>query len=409
MDDFTYTLNGGSTATVRVMVDCINDEPDFSAADPPAVFINAGAQTIVGWVTSFSPGPANESYQNVLTYIISNSTCGSLLSVQPAVGVNGTLTYTPAAGLHGTCSFDLQVQDDGGTYNGGDDTGPVHTITITVLDNLPPFVVNNGIGSIPDTGDGYIAEMELVLVQLMNITVTFSEDLFNPPGNSDPGDVTNPANYILVRSDDSTFASTTCAGGVVPPDEEIKISSVAYDNNGGAGPYTATLSFEKGMLYLNGFHRLIVCGTTSITDLSGNKLAGNGVTAGTDFTRNFILFVGGTPPTGGGGVGAANAQAAIPNTGFAPGQVTQLGGPRVNYLKTSLSIELPRLKLSLPVVGVPFRNNSWDVNWLTAQAGWLQYTAFPGLNGNSVLTSHTTSIFGSEDPLPACAGCSSAT
>ena len=139
-DDFTYTLTGGSTATVRVTVTCVNDEPDFTASNPPAVNEDSGAQTVVGWVTAVDFGPADEDVsQSVLGYIISNSTCGTLLSVQPAVDTSGTLTYTVAASQNGTCTFDAQVQDDGGIAGGGDDTGPIHTFTITV-NSVPPVV-----------------------------------------------------------------------------------------------------------------------------------------------------------------------------------------------------------------------------------------------------------------------------
>jgi LPXTG-site transpeptidase (sortase) family protein len=53
----------------------------------------------------------------------------------------------------------------------------------------------------------------------------------------------------------------------------------------------------------------------------------------------------------------------------------------------------------MPVVGVPSRNGSWDVNWLANQAGWLEGSAFPGLSGNSILTGHVTSVYGSAGPF----------
>jgi LPXTG-site transpeptidase (sortase) family protein len=39
-------------------------------------------------------------------------------------------------------------------------------------------------------------------------------------------------------------------------------------------------------------------------------------------------------------------------------------------------------------VGVPKKNGTWNISWLADQAGWLQGTAFPTWNGNSVLTGH---------------------
>ena len=335
------------------------------------------------------------------TVTAGGSIIGASVTFVNGTGATRTVTVNTGVGS-GTIRLDM-VDDDSirdlannplggaGAGNGNFNTGEFYTI-----DRGAPTIVTNGIGSIPDTGDGHISELEVVWVDLNNITVTFSEDVFDPAGDTDPDDVTNPNNYLLVRRGDSAFATTSCVG-VVSPDVEVTIDSVAYDNT---GPFVSTLSFNGGNTLPNGFYRLIVCGSTSIVDLSGNALAGNGVNSGTDFTRNFLLFFGGTGGGGGGGGAiAANAANNIPATGFAPGKVTNLVGPRVNYASSGITIELPRLKLKLPIVGVPYKGNSWDVNWLTGQVGWLEHTAFPGLNGNSVLTSHVTSRYGSAGPF----------
>jgi len=95
-------------------------------------------------------------------------------------------------------------------------------------------------------------------------------------------------------------------------------------------------------------------------------------------------------PLGGGD--GAGGQALIPVTGFAPGRVTNLSGLPVTAYNTStnLTLDIPKLKLKMPIVGVPLSHGSWDVNWLLNQAGWLNRTAFPGFTGNSVLTAHVT-------------------
>jgi LPXTG-site transpeptidase (sortase) family protein len=119
-------------------------------------------------------------------------------------------------------------------------------------------------------------------------------------------------------------------------------------------------------------------------------------------------------PLGGGGGGddegrgirnGRNAQGnggfLIPITGFVPGIVTDLSGlPVARYdASLDLSLEIPRLKLNMPIVGAPLKNGTWDVNWLTNQAGWLEKTAFPGFPGNSVLTGHVTSSYGVAGPF----------
>jgi LPXTG-site transpeptidase (sortase) family protein len=80
----------------------------------------------------------------------------------------------------------------------------------------------------------------------------------------------------------------------------------------------------------------------------------------------------------------------LPSTGFAPNRVTDLGYiPRETYIQTDgITIEIPSLNINIPIVGVPLRNGDWNVSWLGRQAGWLEGSAFPSWNGNSVITSH---------------------
>ena len=80
----------------------------------------------------------NESGQTVSFQITGNTNAG-LFSADPAVSSNGTLSYEPAASQSGSATITLHIEDNGGTGNGGDDTGPNQTFTITVDDvNDPP-------------------------------------------------------------------------------------------------------------------------------------------------------------------------------------------------------------------------------------------------------------------------------
>jgi len=147
-DSFTYraqdSLGGlSSIATVSLSVNSVNDEPSFTAANPATVLEDAGPQTVAGWVTAFTPGPANESGQGVLGYTVDNVSNAGLFSTPPAVANDGTLSYTPAANASGSSTFEVVVQDDGGTANGGDDTSTTQTFTITVtsVNDAPVFEI----------------------------------------------------------------------------------------------------------------------------------------------------------------------------------------------------------------------------------------------------------------------------
>ena len=134
-------------ATVSITVTPVNDKPSFTKGPNQTVTQPAGAQTILNWATAFSPGPPDESSQNVLAYHVVSNTNSALFSAGPVVDKNlsdnnGTLTYTPAAGLTGcpcSATIGVTVQDTGGTTegHGAVDTSVPQTFTITIN---PPVV-----------------------------------------------------------------------------------------------------------------------------------------------------------------------------------------------------------------------------------------------------------------------------
>ncbi|MBL8062419.1 MAG: sortase, partial [Anaerolineales bacterium] len=93
----------------------------------------------------------------------------------------------------------------------------------------------------------------------------------------------------------------------------------------------------------------------------------------------------------------------LPATGFAPNMITSVPVQPAGkaYKNTEVWLEIPRLGVKLPIVGVPLVEGDWDVSWLWQEAGWLDGTAFPGWQGNSVLTSHVTLPNGNAGPFAA--------
>ena len=87
--------------------------------------------------------------------------------------------------------------------------------------------------------------------------------------------------------------------------------------------------------------------------------------------------------------GTLHFQVTLPPTGFPAGRETVLP-PKpegLEFAQTGLVLEIPRLGVKVPIVGVP--SASWDaVAWLGNQVGYIQSTTFPTWRGNSVLTAH---------------------
>ena len=247
-------------------------------------------------------------------------------------------------------------------------------------DTIPPTVVANSlVASYSITGPS-------------NFTVMFSEDVNDPSGNTVTDDVTNPTNYLLINKGINGTADTaSCKGGLVADDTQVAINSITYNS----ATFTSTVNINGGAALPAGSYHLFVCGTTSIVDLVLNPLNG-----GTDYTFDFVVNAAPTPvPTTN---NSNNATSSLPDTGFTPNRITSLAPQPANHAYSNLGdiwLEIPALKVKTNIVGVPKANNTWDVSWLGKDTGWLNGTAFPSWDGNSVLTAHVTDSNGMPGPF----------
>jgi len=137
------TANGGvdtsTTQTFAITVNAVNDAPSFAKGLDQTVNEDSGPQTVTGWATAISAGPADESVQTSAFQVINDN--NSLFAAQPAISPDGTLRYTPAANAHGAATVSVTLKDDGGTANGGVDTSAAQTFAITVnaVNDAPSF------------------------------------------------------------------------------------------------------------------------------------------------------------------------------------------------------------------------------------------------------------------------------
>jgi len=123
--------DGGSAIESFVLhVTEVNDAPSFIKGADQAVLQNAPPQSIAGWATAISSGPASESAQTVAFLVTVDDPL--LFAAGPAIMPDGTLTYTPAVEKAGVATVTVRLQDNGGTANGGVDTSAPQVFTITV-------------------------------------------------------------------------------------------------------------------------------------------------------------------------------------------------------------------------------------------------------------------------------------
>ena len=107
-----------------------NQPPTFVVGGNQSVLEDAGAQTVAGWATAISAGPAPESSQ-VVGFTVTTDNPG-LFASQPSVAADGTLTYTPAANAYGSAAVSVVAHDNGGTAAGGVDSSGTATFTIAI-------------------------------------------------------------------------------------------------------------------------------------------------------------------------------------------------------------------------------------------------------------------------------------
>lgn len=176
------TANSGfdtsATQTFVIMVGAVNDPPSFTKGVDQTVNEDAVPQSVPGWATAISAGPADEAGQT-LTFVITANTNAGLFSAGPAVSSTGTLTYTLVANANGTAAITLKLTDSGGgTNESGTQT---FNINVTAVNDAPVVDLNGATGGI-------------------DVAATFTED--TPGGIVIAGatDVTDVDNLNLVSA-----------------------------------------------------------------------------------------------------------------------------------------------------------------------------------------------------------------
>ena len=340
-----------------------------------------------GWIRlGTHQGGGIHSYANDApgTYGVNNDGAGNLSGY--AWGTNiGWINFNPS---HSQVTIDPSTgifsgyawSENGGWINfNNSGINPYH---VAATDTLT--VITGGV----KTRGNEITDGKVIIGTIKTITIEFNKDVFDPTGSTDPDDVTNPDNYLLVQTGlDVVYDTTDCSGtpAVHPNDIQIPTGPVSYANGGGSGPYISTLTVNNGNQLPVGEYRLFVCGTSSIVDINGVALAGDGVTTQTDLVLTFSIV----------------AQ-TLPDTGFTPQQETLLEAQPSETAYQDLGdlwIEIPTLELKKAIVGVPLFKDGWDVTWLASNVGYLEGTAFPTWNGNTVITGHVWDAYNQPGPF----------
>ncbi len=248
-----------SAETVNINITAVNDAPSFTAGPDQSIDEDAGEQTVVGWATGLSTGPANESTQNLSFDVINDN--NALFAAQPTVAADGTLTYTPAANAFGTATVTVVAKDDGGTANGGVDTSTEQTFVIAI----------SGVADDPVAVDDTAVTDEdtpVTIDVLTNDSDPDNDDLTVTQASAQNGTAVIEADGTLTYTPDADFNGTDT------------ISYTVSDGNSGTDTATVTVTVtpvnDAPVAADDAFS------TDEDTPVSGNVLVDNGSGADSD-------------------------------------------------------------------------------------------------------------------------------
>jgi LPXTG-site transpeptidase (sortase) family protein len=368
------TITANTTLYAQWMLNAIPALTSFTRQTPATSPTNA--DTLVFRAT-FS-----EDVQNVDTgdFAISGTTAGLSVATVSASVYDITITGGDLANLNGTVGLNLtggqNIQDLTGNALPAGEPATDETYEVN---NLAPLVASTNL-SVSYAGAGP-----------SSFIVVFNENVKNASGGTGNDDASNPANYVVIEQGSvSGFQTAACNSIDAAQDARVFPSGVTYI------PNTAIVNLGSALPV--GSYRLFICGTTSIVDLAGNHL-NNGVDTTFDFAVSASAGDSGT--NDGNSSDSANTW-SLPKTGFAPNMVTRLPEQPATLAYTKMSdlwLEIPSQGVKANIVGVPQSENIWDVKWLGNDAGWLNGTAFPSWEGNSVVTGHVMGADGLPGPF----------
>ncbi len=268
----------------------VSDLAIAKSADQPTVYLG---EPISFTVTVTNLGPSAASGLAVVDFAPTGLTIdgftatGWSCTIAPP-GLSCTLPDL-MPGTAPTIAIDATAPDVEGSYANAVGVSAAGTDPVSANDSaLAPFtVVAQGpqvtlVDTVPSSGG--VASMDTLAVTASGLRVGFDLEMFDPAGDGDPADVTNPANYRLIDSGpDHGFATASC-GPVVGDDLLVPTASVAYDPT----LLEALLAFEGSANLADALYRLDVC--DALESVTGANLDGDGDgNAGGDYSLHFRI------------------------------------------------------------------------------------------------------------------------
>ena len=346
-------------------------------------------------IERFTPAEEFVSVDQV-TFLISFTKEVSNVDETDFVVSGGTTATISAFGAYQQSATEFLVTVSGGdldTFNGilGLDLNPSQNIVDNLGNALPQeepavdetYTFDHVFPEVSLAGDALPGVTLTFITGPTEITIEFSEEVL---ADGSENAANNTENYLLFSSGaNGVYDTLSCAQeelGNTGDDTFLPVGPAVYDDNDGNGPFNVTLTLNDGTPLPLGEYKLFVCGTTSITDPSGNEL--------NDGESDAFVILEVIEPE------------KLPETGFTPSINTILPSQPIGKsydISYGLWLNITKIDTLAPIVGVPAVNNEWDLTWLGSDIGYLQGTAFPTWSGNTALTGHVYTSNGSPGPF----------
>ncbi|MES2793576.1 MAG: Ig-like domain-containing protein, partial [Planctomycetota bacterium] len=245
LEDETIALSGSISMTGTAVADA----PTFTlpaSPDQSQLEDTLAPQSVPGFATNITTGAPDESGQTLFPFVVTNDN-NSLFTVQPAIGLDGTLTYTLAPNANGTAIVSVTLSDNGSTANGGENTSPAQTFTIavTAVNDAPSFALPSS----PNL-DQTVLEDAAVVQQVAAFATNISAGPIDEVGQTltfhvttdNPGLFTTPPAIDPITGN-LTYTLAPNAFGIA--NVTVTLSDTGTTSNGGvdtSAPQTFTIS-----------------------------------------------------------------------------------------------------------------------------------------------------------------------
>jgi LPXTG-site transpeptidase (sortase) family protein len=366
------TVFGGSASTLRIELVNSNNIPltgiafidqmpnGMSIANPPNFSVGTCGGTLTG-------APGADSFSLSGASLGAASSCFLSLSITMTVNGNLTNTIDPGAVT---------------TFNGASNPDPAEAS----LTNLPGASVSKFFSpSSVAAGDEATLTIRIqntggVALSGMGLTDPLPNGLAivdSPaPANQCGGTLTAATGTQTITLTNGTLAANSSCT------IEVSVTTRTTGSYINTIPVSALTNDQNATNHVAATDTLVV---TNAVTTSGRGRTTTSSNARGNINNNRTANQAGQPAEG----------LLIPITGFAPNISTPLESlPHPLYDPIGLSIEIPVLHVNTSIVGVEQKDGNWDVSWLQGQIGWLDGTAYPTWDGNSLLTGHVVNADG---------------